>query len=267
MNLCWLTDIHLNFLSKRKRSLFYKMIGNTNCDALVITGDIADAPSLSTILREMAQILQKPIYFVLGNHDYYHSGISEVKKEVRELCANYSLLHWLSEEQRVMLDQDTILLGQDSWADGRYGDYQNSRVVLNDSRAIHDLFKAAILGRNQLLQKMQELADLDAKTMNANLISSIGKGVKIIILTHVSPFDASCWHEGKMNTPDWMPFFTSKAMGDTILSIAKNNPTTDFLVLCGHTHSSSFYQPLLNLLVKAGKAEYYKPEVQELFSV
>ena len=268
MNLCWLTDIHLNFLSEKERLLFYKKISKTNCDALVITGDIADAPSLSSILREMAQVLQKPIYFVLGNHDYYHSGISEVKKEVRELCRSDSLLHWLSEEQGIMLNQNTVLLGQDGWADGRYGDYQNSRVVLNDSRVIHDLFKAAILGRNQLLQKMQELADFDAKAMSTNLTSSIAKGVKkIIILTHVSPFDASCWHEGKMNTPDWMPFFTSKAMGDVILSIAKNNPTIDFLVLCGHTHSSSIYQSLPNLLVKAGKAEYYQPEIQELISV
>lgn len=204
----------------------------------------------------------------LGNHDYYHSGINEVKTEVRKLCSNHALLHWLSEEQGIMLNQNTILLGQDGWADGRYGDYQNSRVVLNDSRFIHDLFESAILGGNQLLQKMQELANLDTKAMNANLTSIIGKGVKkIIILTHVSPFDGSCWHKGKISDPDWMSFFTSKAMGDVILSIAKNNPVIDFLVLCGHTHSSSIYQPLPNLLVKAGKAEYYKPEIQEVISV
>lgn len=56
----------------------------------------------------------------------------------------------------------------------------------------------------------------------------------------------SCWHEGKISNPDWMPFFTSKAMGDVILPIAKNNPAVDFLALCGHTHSSSIYQPFLH---------------------
>lgn len=36
------------------------------------------------------------------------------------------------------------------------------------------------------------------------------------------------------------------------------------LVLCGHTHSEANYQPLRNLMVRVGKAEYRYPEVQEV---
>lgn len=267
MNLCWLTDIHLNFLSEKERQFFYKQVADKHSDAVLMTGDIADAPSLSLVLLEMVQEWQKPIYFVLGNHDYYHSEICEVKSEIRELCSRHSLLHWLSAKKMVRLNEYTILLGQDGWADGRYGDYQNSPIVLNDSRLIYDLFQKAILDKNQLLKKMQELSDLDAKALHANLTSSMTKGVKkIIILTHVSPFEGSCWHEEKISNPDWMPFFTSKAMGDVILPIAKANPSVDYLVLCGHTHSCGIYQPLPNLLIKAGKAQYYKPEIQEVIN-
>lgn len=268
MNLCWLTDIHLNFLSEKERFVFYEQINKKDCAGILIAGDIADAPSLNLILKEMVQALQKPIYFVLGNHDYYHSEINEVKTEIETLCSNNSMLHWLPKEKFVLLNKDTILLGQDGWADGRYGDYQNSSIVLNDSRLIYDLFSQSILGKNKLLDKMQELADIDAQALQDDLSNSITEETKkIILLTHVSPFEGSCWHEGEISAPDWMPFFTSKAIGDVISQAAQDHPTIDFLVLCGHTHSSGIYKPLPNLLVKSGKAEYYKPEIQGIIEI
>jgi Icc-related predicted phosphoesterase len=268
MKLCWLTDIHLNFLSEEKKNKFYKKICETHCDAILISGDIAEASSINILLKEMARDINKPIYFVLGNHDYYHGWVDKVRNEMIELCQQEPLLNWLSENDCVELQNDTVLIGQDGWADGQYGDYQNSNVTLNDSRLISDLFNQAILGKNKLLNKMQELANQDAKQLENNLLKSTNnKTKKIIILTHVPPFEGACWHEGKTSYPDWLPFFTSKVMGEVILSIAKDNPAIDFLVLCGHTHSSGTYQPLPNLLVKTGKAEYYKSEIQEIIEV
>ncbi len=48
---------------------------------------------------------------------------------------------------------------------------------------------------------------------------------------------------------------------------ALENPSIDFLVLCGHTHSDAEYQPTNNIIVKAGAAEYYKPTIQELITL
>jgi len=70
MNLAWLTDIHLNFLESNARKKFYEEIVNTHCDAVLISGDIAETPSLADLLSEMANQIKKSIYFVLGNHDY-----------------------------------------------------------------------------------------------------------------------------------------------------------------------------------------------------
>lgn len=55
-------------------------------------------------------------------------------------------MFWLPASGPQLLANNTILLGQDGWADGRLGDYQNSRVILNDSRMIADLFQESLLG-------------------------------------------------------------------------------------------------------------------------
>lgn len=265
MKICWLTDIHLNFLSSEQRVDFYKKILDHDCEAVAITGDIADSPMLVEVLQEMADHLKMPIYFVLGNHDFYHGEIAKVKQAVSRLCHNDSSLIWLNESKVNKLTNDTLLIGQDGWADGRYGDYQNSNVVLNDSRLIYDLFTQKILGKNKLLQKMQELADADAATLKIDLTEAVKLSAKkIIILTHVAPFVGACWHEGKISDENWLPFFASKATGDVIYNFAEKNPNLEFMVLCGHSHSDGIYQPLGNLLVKTGKAKYYHPEIQEI---
>jgi predicted phosphohydrolase len=268
MNLCWLTDIHLNFLSEQERMGFYNRIKQKDGDAIIIGGDIAEAISLNSLLQEMAHVLQKPIYFVLGNHDYYYGEIKAVKKEIQELCATEPLLHWLSMSKSISINKHTILLGQDGWADGRYGNYNESNVVLNDSRLIRDLFEQAILGKDYLLAKMQKLADFDAQSLQTNLAENLHADIsKVIILTHVPPFKESCVYKGEVSSSDWLPFFSSKTIGDVILVMAQNNPTVDFLMLCGHTHSNGSYQALPNLLIKTGGAKYYHPEIQEIITV
>jgi len=268
MKLAWLTDIHLNFLDKAERGLFYKEVLNSNCDGVLISGDIAEAPSLIYILNEMANDIIKPIYFVVGNHDYYRGEVNEVRDALSKLTQSHNQLFWLPASGIQILNATTILLGQDGWADGRLGDYQNSRVVLNDSRLIGDLFQAKILGKFQLLDKMQELADLDARQLENDLMQAISLNLqKIIVITHVPPFREACTYEGKLSDDNWVPFFSSKVMGDMLTQVAETNSGIEFLVLCGHTHGKAVYQPLENLTIKAGCAEYYRPEIQELITL
>lgn len=163
---------------------------------------------------------------------------------------------------------NTILLGQDGWADGRLGDYQNSPVSLNDSRMIADLFQEKMLSRQHLLQKMQALADLDASALKNDLTQAIKQQPqRIIVLTHVPPFKEASQHMGQVSDDNFLPYFSSKAIGDVLMPFAMENPSIDFLVLCGHTHSDAEYQPQSNLIVKVGKAEYYKPIIQEIITL
>lgn len=268
MNLAWLTDIHLNFLDDYARKKFYEEIVSTQCDGILISGDIAEATSISDILNEMSSYVKMPIYFILGNHDYYHGHIQEVRKTMTLLTQEDNQLYWLSASGLQTLSKDTILLGQDGWSDGRLGDYHNSHLSLKDCRMIYDLIQVNLLGRTQLLEKMQQLADVDAKQLKNDLeLAVIKNPKKIIVLTHIPPFKEACMYQGKISKDDGLPYFSSKVTGDVLMQIAQENSAIDFLVLCGHTHSSARYQPLENLCIKVGKAEYHHPEIQEIISI
>ena len=250
MKLTWLTDIHLNFLDYDVRKAFYKNIIETQCDAVLISGDIAEATNVIQFLNEMVNAIQKPIYFVLGNHDYYRGTIDDVHEKMLALTQKENYLHWLPVSGLISLTDDVFLVGQDGWADGRLGDYQNSNIKLNDERMIGDLFQASILGKQHVLQKMQQLADLDAENLQSDLKKAVKKNPKkIIVVTHIPPFKEACFHKGKISDDNWLPYFSSNATGDVLTKIARENSHIEFLVLCGHTHSEANYQPFENLIV------------------
>ena len=235
------------------------------CSSVV---DIAEASSVVMIMREICKQLNKPIYFVLGNHDYYRGCINEVRQQMRKLMQAEPLLRWLPECGVTHIGTDTVLVGQDGWADGRLGNYHNSLVALNDSRLIADLFQAKILGKDQLLEKMQQLADEDAKQLKNDLENAIKQHPKkIIIVTHVPPFKEACLYEGKISGDDYLPFFSSKATGDVLIHMAQENLAIQFLVLCGHTHHECFYQPMDNLIIRVGGVDYFRPKVQDTIHV
>ena len=269
MKLVWVTDIHLNFLESADRKRFYQDIVATKSNAVLVSGDIAEAPTVYDILEEMAQHIAKPIYFVLGNHDYYQSSVENVRQTITQLSQENPSINWLPETGLVQLNKDTLLLGEDCWADGRCGNYAESRVMLNDSRMIQELQEGSMIGKYQLLDAMQKLADSDAEKLKKKLQLAIQKHSpkRIIVLVHLPPFRESCMHEGKISNDDYLPFFASKITGDVLLNAAKANPGINFLVLCGHTHTSSYYKPHDNLTVKAGSVEYGNPIIQEVIEL
>jgi len=238
---------------------------DSECEGVLISGDIAEATCLEAILKEMLDYIQKPIYFVLGNHDYYRGKINEVRSAMVALTKAHKNLFWLPASGIQKLTHDTFLVGQDGWADGRFGDYENSRVALNDSRMIADLFQAKILGRPELLRKMQALADEDAMSLQRDLDQAISESPKkIVVLTHVPPFKEACLYQGKISGDDWLPYFSSKIIGDVLTKATQENPKIEFLVLCGHTHGKANYHWSDNLMVEVGSAEYYQPEIQKV---
>jgi 3',5'-cyclic AMP phosphodiesterase CpdA len=61
-----LTDIHLGFLGERAVSAFLRELSRWNADAALISGDIAQASTVSEYLSKLAKFLEFPIYFVLA---------------------------------------------------------------------------------------------------------------------------------------------------------------------------------------------------------
>ena len=132
MKLAWLTDIHLNFVSRDEVSSLVQRIGESGADALLVGGDIAEADSFADSLRQLTEASSAPLYFVLGNHDYYRGSIAGVREEATALSRESSTLKWLPDAGVVQLTEKTALVGHGGWGDGRIGNFFESNVVLND---------------------------------------------------------------------------------------------------------------------------------------
>ena len=130
--IAWLTDPHLNFVGRGEIGALCESIRSSGADAVLITGDIATAEHLCWCLKHLADRIQKPVYFVLGNHDYYGSSIQRVNFEVGGIVISNHNLIWLSRSEVIELTPDTCLVGYEGLADGRLGDPEGSAVMLND---------------------------------------------------------------------------------------------------------------------------------------
>lgn len=266
MRLVWLTDIHLNFLlSKVWFKDYYEKIISVNPDAVVITGDIGESGDIPNYLSEMYDVIKVPIYFVLGNHDYY-GGTVEGTRLITESFSNGNLGGtWLSKSGIIKLSERVCLIGHDSWCDGRNGDYSKTKVIMNDYLLIEDFRE---LPKGKILTKIQTLADEAAKYIKDRVHEALQCGFeKIVIAMHIPPFPETSWHNGSVSNNDFLPFYSSKVMGETLFKIASENKDIEFLVLCGHTHSDGESQILPNLMVLTGRAQYYYPEIQGVIEV
>jgi Icc protein len=264
MKLAWLTDIHLNFLEPVEVEEFMRTVSEIPCGGILLSGDIGEAPNAVSYLTTLDTFLQKPIYFVLGNHDFYQGSITRVRQDVEKICTACPNLHWLPKSGVVQLTETTCLVGADGWGDGRLGDYWGLRVQLNDW-ALIDEFKR--LDDRARLAKLHQLGDESAVQLRSVLPDAVGRFQNIIVVTHVPPFRESCWHEGRISDDDWLPHFSCKAVGDVLAEFAGKHLDKQMTVLCGHTHGAGEALILPNLKVLTGGAEYGHPVVERLLEV
>ena len=264
MRAAWLTDIHLNFLESREIDRFLESVRQADADVALLGGDIGEADSLLRFLERIERALAKPVYFVLGNHDYYGGSIESVRSEIRSFVQGTRYLVWLNTESVISLIPRTALIGHDSWPDGRIGDYAGSSVELNDFYLIEEL-----IGRSKAdrLERMQALGDEAAAHFRRVLPVALRDHDEIIALTHVPPFREAAWHEGEISADDWLPFFSCGAVGEVLVAAMRDNPSARLTVLCGHTHGHGACEILPNLSVLTGGATYGSPEIQAILEL
>lgn len=259
--LAWATDLHLEFCNDAQVEAFCAQLTASAPDALLISGDTGQAPTVLEYLRRLERSVSCPVYFVLGNHDFYRGSIAGVRSRISQALATEDRLHWLPFAGIVTLGEETALVGVDGWADGRYGDFLASRIVLNDYRMIDELTDLNPAARLAVLNR---LGDEEAAKLRQLLESALSARRRVIVLTHVPPFAEAAWHEGRTSDDAWLPHFACKATGDALLTAADAHPARELLVLCGHTHGAGEVQMRPNLRVITGGAEYGHPAVQRI---
>ena len=222
MRLAWATDIHLDHATEAARRKFCESV-NDAADALVISGDIGESYTLGSSLSTLAKETGVPVYFVLGNHDFYRGSVAGTRRMVGYVVDDTKDLVYLSRSGVVELTPRTALVGHDGWADGRLGDLDGSEVILNDFLLIEELRcwrDHHTLDKAALRKALAAFGDEAAAYLRGVLADAAAKYPQVIVATHIPPFREAAWYEGRPSADDYLPYFSCKAVGDVLLEAA-----------------------------------------------
>jgi hypothetical protein len=261
----WGADWHLDFLDAKRRCEFYAKIVSSGADAVIISGDISNGRYLGQHLAELADATHLPIWFVLGNHDFYMSGVDQIRKTASDLCDQHFLLHWLPKTGVVPLSETVGLIGVDSWADGRAGAYWESTVELNDHRLIADMIALCASDRLKVMQRIADEAEVRLREL---LAAALSRFQTVLIASHVPMFYEACLDPSTRPSGDmWLPHFTWHAGGTAIMDVLQSYPNGRVLALCGHTHTRASIQISKQITVCVAGAEYDRPKIEAVLDL
>ena len=256
----WLTDLHLDRASHERIGMLLHTIAGIQSKALIVTGDTSSAPAIVKHLRELAEACApRPLYFVLGNHDFHHGSIEWVERELAAVCRSVANLRHLHGDEIIPLDQHTALIGHRGWADARAGWGRKTIIGSRDHRSIEDFRK---LSRAGLFAKMESLGRESAAAFRRTLPLALSSYRHVVVATHVPPFPQTAYYNNQPCGPTHLPHFTNLTAGMALTGIVRNFPCRRVTVLAGHTHSKAGSWILGNLEARVGGARTGNPGIQ-----
>lgn len=219
LNLEWITDTHFNRYSNRDIDAFAHSIRGT-CDGVVISGDVSEGESFFKDLLNFQRGCGVPIYFVLGNHDFWGHNILERRQEVLEFTKkrryfNYLTLSGVELVNGVsVVGHDGIYAPIDECVDySTCNDFLHIKDLTGKAR-IKNLIALNDLYRNEYLEKLKKAGELSDN---------------IAFFTHMPPYLWAC--SGLNNH-----FVYNPVLGDCIKGYLSLNPSKNVQVYAGHTH-------------------------------
>lgn len=264
----WATDTHLDLLANNSQAIiqFAESLVAQDPTGIFLTGDIATAKNVVYSLSAIERVVKRPVYFVLGNHDYYGANTEQVRKTMRELTNGSPFLRYMPTMPYYALTPTTALIGHDGWYDALYGDFQTSDFGMNDWSAIGD-FAPVNGNKATIVSVARKLAHEGVTHVHDGIKKAVRYHKNIVILTHVPPYPETHFYAGQRGEMSATPWFTSKMMGDMLRDASKAFPNVNFTVLAGHTHGKADVKIANNLTVHVGAADYYRPALQGLIEV
>ena len=235
--LLWITDAHLDHLSPALEEEWLDQVVNAGSDMLLLGGDLANARGFNRILNLIKKEYPGQVALVAGNHDYYHTSIVALRAELTIHHSERSVIFEPGCRTTPLPLADGIYLcGSGGWGDATAGCARASGMSLNDEWFI------AELRTHNLTKKLRELGAESANHLQIQLDAIPADATNVIILTHVPPWPDACWHQGRKSDALALARFCWQAGGTVISQAAGQRPQTQFIVLCGHTHSDGIWQ-------------------------
>lgn len=256
------TDIHLDVLSRHDRPdyLHQREVGvrlARGHDALIVTGDISTGNRFESHFRAFCDGAQIPVYFVLGNHDFWDAPESVVRSTAAKFegCLDRGVV--------VELTPEVALVGRSGWYDTLSGnpfssgihpqDWDRTERLKDCWRVPHLLFKACQRWSEEEAEKASHVLELAAQGHQ-----------EVLFATHFPCFREACFGpDGRLDdgSSGWWPWSINTTMGHAIRDVAKKYPDTLFTVLTGHTHGSGTAEITTNIVCYAGRAKYGYPDL------
>jgi predicted phosphohydrolase len=260
MRAAWLSDIHLTDIAEDRALAFCEKVREHECDSVFLTGDISESPVLLQHLKLLDANIQKPIYFVLGNHDFWYSSVPHIYNTLPQAISGLNFVRWMTNLGPLRLDDGVCVVGHDGWYDCRAGDVRNSRFIMPEWSKQQDYQGSRTI--DDIIEKSQAMSNLSITHFKKVLPDAIARFDKIYILTHVPPFEETHYHGGVQGTPHYQPYFVNKILGELLRTAASLHPRKQFVVLAGHSHGRVSKTILPNLTVHVAGAQHGAPEIQ-----
>jgi predicted phosphohydrolase len=257
----WLTDSHLYFFNRYK---LLNSILDQKAKAVFLTGDFSEGPSFLSNLEFFGKKLGRPLYFVMGNHEYHFSSFAKTHQAVRDLCAKYPNLIWMTENGIVPLNDEAAVIGTEGWYSVDVGNpiylqYTFDWWMIEEFRKLPSMKKR--------IEKFKDLASDSAKLITKNLSEAIETYKTVYLLTHFPPYREADRYHSWISETFWEPYNTNITMGKAIDKVMENNKKRNVIVLSGHTHSPMQIHVSRNVECRVGKGSYHKLTDDEIFFI
>ena len=228
------TDTHLNSSWPWSRAKMVREINRERPSGLFLTGDISSGVKLESDLSYLAHRINCPIYFVLGNHDMHLSSFSDTYLKVRNLCAKYPNLHWMTESGVISLTKKAAVIGTEGWYDGLIGNpewltWTPDWLLIREMRGLSS--------HEERLAYFRTLAKASADLMERRLEEAFQQHKVVYLLTHFPPWKEATRDEGTLMESFWLPYNVNYQMGQMIERVMETHKKKRLVVLAGHVHS------------------------------
>jgi predicted MPP superfamily phosphohydrolase len=265
-NIAWATDTHFDLANDKQFKKFLQSA--EEYDTLLITGDIAQATSWQHYVYKVAKKLAPmPVFFILGNHDIYHSELSTEHDKL--LSISVDNLYPLTIMPPYMIADDVAIVGHQNWWDGGYSEeYSNliDRTFMFQDYTLIDNLKGLVTPEQRFI-RLKGMSEASTTIIIEKVKSAFEQVDNVILAVHVPPFKENCTHFGLPMTTNFLSHFSSKILGDALFFLMRNMPDKKLLVLSGHTHEETTYSPLPNLTSRTNKANILKPRVHTILKL
>jgi predicted phosphohydrolase len=251
----WFTDTHLNRVNPLKKLLFIHHIIKEDPKAVFFTGDISSGLTLYYDLYLLATFIRCPIYFVLGNHDYWYSDFKTIENKIKSLQEIFPNLIWLTKSDIIHLNNDVALIGDEGWYDGYNGDNNYLKFTL-DQIAVKEFRELKTI--EERLAHWRMLSAQSNARIEQKLTKALDQGYKTVyILTHFPPWKEATRDRGTILEQFWLPYNTNMKLGESIERIMRSRPRQKAFVLSGHTHCDSFIHVSPNIECKVNQNKHF----------